>query len=107
MIISQQTLFTEPPMEEQLIMRGTNFVGGKDRIVNLYKKDITKSERVDAIRQEYGIAGGGSFTRGHIWEHDSKGIRVEKTSDWETVIDLNWYEVEEIIGRLIAEGRYL
>lgn len=107
MIISQQTLFAEPTMIERLIMQGSNFVGGKERITNLYKKELTKSERVDAIRQEYGTRGGGSFIKGYLWEYDSRGIRVKETTEWNIVENLTWHEVEEVIGRLIAEDRYL
>lgn len=105
MTISQQTLFTEPTLVEQIIMRGTGFAGGKERVANLYKEELTKDERAGGIRREYGIMGGGSIS-GHTWRHDAKGIKVSRP-DGKTVINLSWDEVEEVVERLVAEGRYL
>lgn len=104
MILSQQTLFAEPTIAEQIIIRGTGFAGGKERVIELYKKELTRDERAAKIRREYGIMGGGS--RGdYMWRHDAKGIRVWNNE--KIVANLSWHEVDEIIGRLIAEDRYL
>ena len=101
------------PIEEYLkeaIMRGTGFSRGKERVYELYHKDMTQSERAEKIKKEYGICGAGWPIEGyglHGYDTYHGGFRIEwrdEIGDHEKLY--NWNEVEKVIHSLVDSGEY-
>lgn len=95
---------------EDAIMRGTGFVDGKKRVYELYQKNMTPSDRANAIKKEYGLGGAGWPLEGygmHGYNTYHGGLRIEwrdATGEHEKVFQ--WKQVEETIHRLVNSGQY-
>lgn len=85
------------------VKRGSGFVDGKERIKSMFSKNITKSDRINLLKNEYGI-GGRSIPGGLMQMHDSKGIEITlNTGDKKR---FTWQEVHDLILSLINIGEY-
>lgn len=95
---------------EDAIMRGTVFVDGKKRVYELYQKNMTPSDRANAIKKEYGLGGAGWPLEGygmHGYDTYHGGLKIEwrdETGEHEKVFQ--WKQVEEVIRRLVDSGKY-
>lgn len=72
---------TEEKFQKAIIedlKRGNGVMNGKERIREIYKKDISKNERIKLLKNEYGIGGYSLKASGRIsQQHNSKGIEIE------------------------------
>lgn len=102
-----------PPEEkylEEVVLRGTGFTGGKQRVLKLYESDIPTKERADRIKNEYGIGGERHPLHGygyHGYDTSATGINIEyrdALGDHEKLY--SWSDVEKTIHRLIKAGIY-
>ena len=101
-------------------LRGSMFSGGKTRILNFFKDNTSKSDRVKFLKEEYGIGGfsgpcgdksryqllsgdtiGFGKNKGKVtlgWNEPGKAEKVEKA--------YTYSELAEMIDTLIMEGVY-
>ena len=102
--------FSVPEEEiERMLSQGTMLKGGKLRISAIYAREMEPKERVRLIKEEYGISGHSYHfldgTKGFV-DADGKGIRV-RNYEYDSERLLRWPEVEQRLGRMIRENRYL
>ena len=102
--------FSVPEEEiERMLAQGTMLKGGKLRISAIYARETEPKERVRLIKEEYGISGYSYHfldgTKGSV-DADGKGIRV-RNYDYDSERLFRWPEVEQRLGRMIQENRYL
>ena len=91
---------------DSVLMRGSGVYEGKTRIRKFFEAHPDQRDRMEMLKNEYGIGGrshvingfGGSFE-----SHDGKGIKIAKDED---EVLISWSRAERIIDRLIKEGRY-
>ena len=92
------------------LCKGSSFSESKMRIYEQFQKSLSHKENADFLKHEYGTGGSSSAIMGSgIGEsHDAKGITL--TRGWSrdnTLVKLNWNQVEKRIGELIKMDRYL
>ena len=102
--------FSVPEEEiERMLSQGTMLKGGKLRISAIYARETEPKERVNLIKAEYGISGHSYHfldgTRGFV-DADGKGIRL-RNYEYDSERLFRWTEVEQRLGRMIRENRYL
>ena len=97
---------TEDEINEHLT-GGSNFSGSKSRIYAFYQTPYTAKEKLDFLKQEYGIGGGNNALSrnfmSHVWT-DGKGIRYDKPNC--TRIELPWTKVVKYYDALVESGRF-
>ena len=103
---SAQRFITEDEID-RLFMRGSGFDRGKIRIYLYFQEHTDKKERVNFLKNEYGIGGfgGGIFNE----SHDTKGI-VFSRGDIASPLDkvnISWSRAERRIDSLIISGKYM
>lgn len=94
-----------------VLLKGTGFAGGKERVYNIYKNVAKASEREKLIKKEYGLGGAGWPIEDYgLHGYDTlkpQGIRVQwRDMEGEKEGYLSWKSVEEEIGILINKGIY-
>ncbi len=93
---------------EKVLLRGSGFEGGKQRIVDFFSEEHTAKEKVDFLKREYGT-GGSSITFSDnlsgFDNHDSKGISID-IYEVDKKIHLSWSKVASGIEALIDNGKY-
>lgn len=106
----QMSLFEDELLEEKFqkaivedLKSGSGFAGSKERIKAMYEKDITKSERIKLLKDEYGL-GGYSYVNGITQYHDAKGITI-KLNTGESK-HYNWSKIHDLISLLISSKQY-
>ncbi len=93
---------------ETVLLRGSNFAGGKQRIVDFFADNHNAKEKADFLKNEYGTGGSSiTFTESQsgFENHDSKGIKIDVYKVGED-IQLSWAKVAAGIERLIENGKY-
>lgn len=96
---------------KEVLMRGSGFQNGKERIYYMYQNISDKNERATAIKKEYGLGGAGWPIEGYgLHGYDSfgsKGLKIEwRDEEGEKVGYLSWKRVEREIAILINNGEY-
>ena len=104
------SVFSVPEEEiERMLAQGTMLKGGKLRITAIYARETEPKKRVRLIREEYGISGHSYHfldgTKGFV-DADGKGILV-RNYEYGSERLFRWPEVEQRLGRMIRENRYL
>lgn len=94
------------------LRQGSNMQGSKRKIYKFYLENPNASiaERINFLKEEYGIGGRSGFHTGlDLWEmHDGKGIRLSwKAYQDEKDIIITWNQAAKRIGELIKEDTYL
>lgn len=92
---------------DKVIQYGSGFENGKQRIVDFYKSNPSKTDAVGFLKDEYGIGGRTyTFPDGTIgWEdHDSKGIKLSDRNGNSRLF--SWSEVDDRLRQLIGNGEY-
>ncbi len=92
---------------DKLLRGGSGVERGKQRIYNFYNESHTQKERIEFLKNEYGIGGSGRI--GYDESHDGKGIafaRSDANGRYDKVM-LSWSQVDHQIGTLIRQNRYL
>lgn len=83
--------------------------GGKLRISAIYARETEPKERVRLIKEEYGISGHSYHfldgTKGFV-DANGKGILV-RNYEYDSERLFRWTEVEQRLGKMIRENRYL
>ena len=94
------------------LLRGSCFVNGKKRILELFNNsELSSKQRAKLICNEYGTGGWGSPLSGdglHGADYDSKGLKIiyrKEGEDKEML--LRWEDVERRIKTLIDENLYI
>lgn len=104
----QMTLFDKSEEEklQQLFINdlkmGSNFEDSKERIKQLFNQNLTKSETINRLIDEYGT--GGKTTFSYSQRHDSKGISI--TLETKKGGLFTWDEVYDVLFRLIESEEY-
>ena len=97
---------TEDEINEHLT-GGSNFSGSKSRIYAFYQTPHTTKEKLDFLKNEYGIGGGNNALSrnfmSHVWT-DGKGIRYDKPNC--TRIEVPWTKVVKYYDALMESGRF-
>ena len=97
---------TEDEINEHLT-GGSNFSGSKSRIYAFYQTPHTAKEKLDFLKNEYGIGGGNNALShnfmSHVWT-DGKGIRYDKPNC--TRIEVPWTKVVKYYDALMESGRF-
>lgn len=104
----------EPVPEEYIktvVLRGTGFENGKERVYKIMQSEFIKSERVKKIKAEYGTGGAGWPLEGYgLHSYDTfqaKGIRFQwRDEEGEKEGYVNWNAIEEVIAALVMTGEY-
>lgn len=97
---------TEDELEVALA-RGSGFSEGKKRIFKFFIESHTAKEKVEFLKNEYGIGGHShalSGATGSDESHDSRGIKYRKNNC--PTVTLTWENVSKRINELIVKGRY-
>ena len=85
---------------------GSNFTGSKSRIYAFYQTPHTAKEKLDFLKNEYGIGGGNNALShnfmSHVWT-DGKGICYDKPN---CSIELPWTQVVKYYDALMESGRF-
>lgn len=102
--------FSVPEEEiERMLAQGTMLKGGKLRLSAIYARETEPKKRVQLIKEEYGISGHSYHfldgTKGFV-NADGKGILV-RNYEYGSERLFRWPEVEQRLGRMIRENRYL
>ena len=94
------------------LKNGSGFVGGKQRIYQMYTSGLSASERAKKIKNEYGLGGRGWPLEGyglHGYEtFRGNGIRFQwRDAEGEKEGYVSWNNIEKYIGALIRDNDYL
>jgi len=90
---------------------GSGFSGSKKRILNIFNKNLPKSETIEMLKDEYGI--GGRAVTGYSQWHNSKGIKItlDKAESGRLKILgeklYTWNQVHDALSNLISNGEYM
>ena len=90
------------------LTRGSGFESGKGRIFTFFQNSHTDKEKVDFLKNEYGIGGHSHALSGAggSWEdHDGKGLHYKKEGCPD--VHFTWEKAAKRITDLIQKGRYL
>ena len=95
----------------QVILRGTGFEGGFDRVVQIFQNEMEAAKRTALIKKEYGLGGASWPVDGmglHGYDtYGSQGMRFQwRDEQGEAEGTLSWSSVEQEIGTLILTGEY-
>lgn len=96
---------------KQVMLRGTGFEGGFDRVVQIFQNEMEAGKRTSLIKKEYGLGGASWPVDGmglHGYDtYGSQGIRFQwRDEQGEAEGTLSWSSVEQEIGTLILTGEY-
>ena len=108
----KKKLSFEDDIINNCILRGSGFVNGKKRIVELFNNsELSNNQRAKLICKEYGTGGWGSPLSGdglHGSDYDSKGLKISYRKDGEDKeMLLKWEDVERRLKTLIDENLYI
>ena len=99
---------TDDEIIEKVLLQGSGFADGKQRIIDFLADEHTGKEKADFLKNEYGT-GGGSITFSEVLSgfanHDSKGIEIQVYEE-NRKIKLSWSKVNADIEVLIRNGKY-
>lgn len=98
---------TEQDAIDTVLLRGSGFAGGKQRIIDFFYANPVNKDRADFLKKEYGIGGGTVYftqTKSGYEDYDSKGIRISGFAD--EPIKLTWAVVAKRTGELMDSERY-
>ena len=100
---------SQAEIENELRKHGSEFMGGKQRIMALYQTQPDRKLRAKALSKEYGIGGHShdylDGSSGFV-NRDWKGLEFDHYPDHQK-ITLKWAQVEKYIDLMIQSDRYL
>lgn len=103
-----EQFITEDEIDELFASHGSGVENGKQRIYDYFTADHSQKEKVDFLKNEYGIGGHShalSRATGSDEWHDGKGIRLKKDDCYD--VQISWQNAVKRIDDLIHHGRYL
>ena len=94
-----------------VLLRGTGFVGGKERVYKIYQTVDSPSERAKLIKKEFGLGGAGWPINGYgLHGYDTfkpQGMKFQwRDAEGEKEGYVSWNTVEEELRVLINKGEY-
>ena len=96
---------------DAVLTRGSGVYHGKYRIYEQFQKKEDTAQNIAFLKNEYGIGGAYPAVAGYELDesHDGKGIKISrgKISSPDAEVLLGWKKVEQRIGELIRDDRYL
>ena len=102
-------VLSQAEIENELRKHGSGFMGGKQRIMELYQTQPDRNLRAKALAKEYGVGGHShdflDGSRGFV-NHDWKGLEFDHYPDHQK-ITLKWAQVEKYIDLMVQSDRYL
>ena len=102
----EKSFITQDEIDEYLI-GGSSFDGSNRRIYAFFQETHTTKEKLDFLKNEYGIGGGNNALShsfmSHVWT-DGKGICYDKPNC--TRIELPWMQVVKYYDALMESGRF-
>lgn len=115
----QISLFTEKAEEKssaffvaqnsinEILIRGTGTQGGKFRVLEQYKKQLSLKENAEFLKKEYGFYGASPVISNPRLSLicSTKGMEISNQNN-ESIV-LNWKQVAKYIGNLIKADDYL
>ena len=93
---------------DAVLTQSAPIAGAGSRIYQFFSKPHSTNEKLEFLKNEYGIGGkmpGVSGEHGSSESHDAKGIQLRKSNCPDVL--LKWNQVAERIDRLIHDGHYL
>ena len=93
---------------DAVLTQNAPIAGAGSRIYQFFSEPHSTNERLEFLKNEYGIGGkmpGVSGEHGSSESHDAKGIQLRKSNCPDVL--LKWNQVAERIDRLIHDGHYL
>ena len=93
---------------DAVLTQNAPIAGAGIRIYQFFSKPHSTNEKLEFLKNEYGIGGkmpGVSGEHGSSESHDAKGIQLRKSNCPDVL--LKWNQVAERIDRLIHDGHYL
>lgn len=93
---------------DAVLTQNAPIAGAGSRIYQFFSKPHSTNEKLEFLKNEYGIGGkmpGVSGEHGSSESHDAKGIQLRKSNCPDML--LKWNQVAERIDRLIHDGHYL
>ena len=93
---------------DAVLTQNAPIAGAGSRIYQFFSKPHSTNEKLEFLKNEYGIGGkmpGVSGEHGSSESHDAKGIQLRKSNCPDVL--LKWNQVAERIDRLIHDGHYL
>lgn len=100
---------TEQDAIDTVLLRGSGFESGKQRIIDYYFANPSNKDHADLLKKEYGIGGGTvifSESQTGFQNHDAKGIEIFPHGFDGERIKLTWSKAAKRIGELIDNERY-
>lgn len=98
-------------MITRVLLRGSGFENGKQRIYKAVVNTTTNKELAELLKDEYGIGGSSGFLVDHLecrwFDYDAKGIKITTTSKFYPVHQLSWLDAAQRIRLLVTKGDYL
>ena len=98
---------TEQDAINVVLLGGSGFEGGKQRIIDFFYANLTNKDRADFLKKEYGIGGGTVYftqNKRGFEDYNSKGIKISGFAD--EPIKLTWAMAAKRVGELIDSERY-
>ena len=93
---------------DAVLTQNAPIAGAGIRIYQFFSKPHSTNEKLEFLKNEYGIGGkmpGVSGERGSSESHDAKGIQLRKSNCPDVL--LKWNQVAERVSELIRQNRYL
>ena len=108
----KKKLSFEDDIINNCLLRGSGFVNGKKRILELFNNsELSSKQRSKLICNEYGTGVWSSPLSGdglHGADHDSKGLKISYRKDGaDKEMLLTWEDVERRLKTLIDENLYI
>lgn len=96
---------------KNVLLRGTGFVGGKERVLKIFENEVDEKQRQKLIKKEYGLGGAGWPIEGYgLHGYDSfngKGLKINwRDEEGEKEGIVTWRYIEKELGVLIMTGEY-
>ena len=94
-----------------VLLRGTGFVGGKGRVIEIFQTEIDAGTRAKRVKEEYGTGGAGWPIEGYgLHGYDTfhgSGLRFQwRDEEGEVEGYVSWKNIEKELGALIFTGEY-
>ena len=88
------------------ILRGTGFVGGKNRVYQYYRDNSpSTTDFAKMLKREYGIGGHSGNEVINLVNYDGKGIEILYRDG--TKVNFTWNSVAKLTAELIDSGEYM
>src|SRR5699024_8088164 len=89
----------------QDLKRGSGFIDGKKRIVEFFKRNLSKAETIKLLKDEYGNGGRSTIASGgYRQSHDASGVEIMLVTREKK--KYTWSQVYDALFNLIESKEY-